>query len=173
MKQSNSAVWVGVSYYVIGRVRYFMLWCLGHSCCHSWNQNILIIYFSVFPPSPAPVTNVHTRTYSHYQIIVIILPIGQTVDDLRSPNAYTHNDLKPYDEEFCNREHTSPEAYITAEYSRELIPPSKLFIVGNADASSANSPNDRSNTYTNGPLCYEFTYTFFIRAFPAVDTQVR
>ena len=112
------------------------------------------------------------NTHSHYQIVVVILPVGQGVNDLRPPNEYTLQDLKSYSEDFCDTEHVMPEAYITAEYGRDLIPASKLFVVGNPDASSANSPNDRTGAYTNGPLCYEFTYTFFIRAYSAVDTQV-
>ena len=103
--------------------------------------------------------------------MVIILADGQSMSDLRSPDEYKFDDLVTYSEDFCNIVHNTPVAYITAEYGRDLIPTSKEFIVGSEDSSNPDSPNDQSR-YLNGMLCYQTKYTFFIRAYSAVDTQV-
>ena len=106
-------------------------------------------------------------------MVVIIIPEGQSVGDLRPPDErYTAQaDFDQYSEDFCKEQQTSPKAYIAAEYGRDQVPLNNYFIVGNDDSNNPNSPNDQSK-YTNGPLCYSVTYTFFFRAYPAVDTTV-
>ena len=62
--------------------------------------------------------------YSHYQVVVIIIPEGQSVGDLRPPDErYTAQaDLDQYIEDFCKEQQTSPKAYIAAEYGRDEVP---------------------------------------------------
>ena len=64
---------------------------------------------------------------------------------------------------------SAPLAYVTAEMSRDLymnlLDNGGLFVVGQNMDDDPNSRNDRQELYTNGPLCYSTTYTFFIRAF--------
>ena len=108
-------------------------------------------------------------------MVVIIIPEGQSVGDLQTPDERytTLTNFDQYSEDFCKEQQTSPKAYIAAEYGRYQVPvpPNNYFIVGYDDSSNPNSPNDQSK-YTNGPLCYSVTYTFFFRAYPAVDTPV-
>ncbi len=40
-------------------------------------------------------------------------------------------------------------------------------MVGQNKDDDINSPNDRPNSYTNGPLCFATSYTFFVCAFSA------
>ncbi len=102
--------------------------------------------------------------------MVIILPIGQTVEDLNHPDTMydSIDDFDEYRETFCDEESTTAKAYITAEFAGDLIPNSGLFVVG---GTGANSPNDRT-VYSNNLLCYSKRYTFFVRAYPLPISQV-
>ena len=111
---------------------------------------------------------------SHFQLIIVFLPINVNVETLPNPDTrFPQTDLNLIAQETCQTP-LQPYAYITAEFSADLFRalPENVFIVGSIDASSANSPNDRTNLYTNSLLCFSGRYTFFLRAFTASDSQV-
>lgn len=93
------------------------------------------------------------------------------MDDLRDPdNQFDSLDsFSDYSPSFCGEELTTPKAYITAEFGAELLPESMVFVVG---GEGEFAPNDRSDTYTNGLLCHGKVYTFFVRAYPDLGSQV-
>ena len=100
--------------------------------------------------------------------MVILLPVGQTQDDLREPDTQ-FNSLDAFDaysESFCDQDFSSAKAYITAEFGAGLLPPSGFFIVG---GQGPDAPNDRP--YNNGFLCYNKRYVFFVRAYTLTGTQ--
>ena len=94
--------------------------------------------------------------------MVILLPVGQTKDDLREPDTQfdSLNAFDEYSESFCDEEFSSAKAYITAEFGAGLLPPSGFFIVG---GQGPDAPNNRP--YNNGFLCYSKRYVFFLRAY--------
>ena len=112
--------------------------------------------------------------HSHYQVVVVIIPLSQTQDDLGDPDDQ-FQDPNTYSSDFCKEEFTTPLAYITAEFGRGLFPESGVFVVGAGGTEDPGpySPNDRQESYTNGLLCYNKQYTFFVRAYPELDSQVR
>ena len=102
---------------------------------------------------------------SHYQVAVVIVPEGV------EPSSFQHPDMQfpdingmVYDETFCDRNFTSPLAYVTAEFSRDLLPSDGEFIIG-----LSGQPNDRPSIYTNGLLCYSKNYVFFLRAYTSAN----
>ena len=101
--------------------------------------------------------------------MVVLIPLAQTPSDLGDPDEqFRSPDV--YSAAFCDQELTSAKAYITAEFGADLFPSSELFIVG---GQGADAPNDRPDTYTNGLLCYEGQYVFFVRAYTQLDAEVR
>ena len=107
-------------------------------------------------------------------MVVVILPQDQNLEDLQHPDILfpSITDLDIYSPELCDQNSQAPKAYITAEFGQNLYPRDKLFIVGANDDDDVNSPNDQSQ-YTNGVLCYSGRYTFFIRAYPESNLEVR
>ena len=110
---------------------------------------------------------------SHYHVVVVLLPLGQTEDSLGDPDMMydSIDDFDDYSETFCDEEFTSAKAYITAEFAGDAIPNSGLFGVGGGSG-GVNSPNDRADDYSNSLLCYSKRYTFFVRAYPLPISQV-
>ena len=102
---------------------------------------------------------------SHYQIAVVFLPDGTL--PARSPDvAFPSLDsFKSYDEVDATGSETV--AYIAAEFSVEKFPPNSQFVIGDN-----NQPNDQSDKYTNGPLQGGSSYTFFLRVYPKLMTEV-
>ena len=101
--------------------------------------------------------------------MVVLIPLAQTPSDLGDPDEQ-FSSPNVYSAAFCDQELTSAKAYITAEFGADLFPSSELFVVG---GQGVNAPNDRPDTYTNGLLCYEGQYVFFVRAYPQLDAEVR
>ena len=104
--------------------------------------------------------------------MVVILPPSQTQADLADPDVQFGSlaDLETYSPLFCDEELTSPKAYITAEFGDDLYPESMEFEVG---GEGSKSPNDNPD-YTNGLLCYDARYIFFVRAYPSrLSLQVK
>ena len=109
---------------------------------------------------------------SHYQVAVVYLPEKFEIAALdhpdvqfRKPNSVGPSTCQIPDQPYC---------YITAEFSARLLDDipthddiGKQFIVGGGDPVHLNSPNDRTNLYSNDLLCSSGTYTFFVRAFTA------
>ena len=120
-------------------------------------------------------TNHYILLCSHYHVVVVILPQDQILQDLQHPDMLfpSFTDLDKYSPELCDQNFQTPKAYITAEFGQDLYPTDKLFIVGADDDDDVNSPNDRPELYTNGVLCYSGRYTFFIRAYPESNLEVR
>ena len=106
--------------------------------------------------------------------MVVIIPLSQTQDDLGDPDNQ-FQDPDAYSPDFCKQEFTTPLAYITAEFGQGLFPESGVFVVGaeGTEDPGPYSPNDRQQRYTNGLLCYNKQYTFFVRAYLELDSQVR
>ncbi len=108
---------------------------------------------------------------THYQVIVVFLPEGTAISDLNSDSKlqFPQQDLGTYAHLSCNSKPSSPYAYVTAEMSGDLYKglTGDKFVVGQDKDDDMNSPNDRPNSYTNGPLCFATSYTFFVRAFSA------
>lgn len=106
-------------------------------------------------------------------MVVVILPLGLTQDELDDPDIeYSSlDDLDAYTENFCDQDFTSAKAYITAEFGGDLFPDSGLFVVGGEEG--VNAPNDRTNLYSNGLLCFSRRYSFFVRAYPQLNLMVR
>ena len=109
---------------------------------------------------------------THYQIIVVYLPLGTNVDSLQDPDdQFPQDSLGTYSDLPCGSMPPDPLAYVTAEMSRDLymnlIDNGGLFVVGQNMDDNPNSRNDRPSLYTNGPLCYSTKYSFFVRAFAA------
>ncbi len=108
---------------------------------------------------------------THYQVIVVFLPEGTAINDLNSDSQlqFPQQNLGTYAELSCNSKPSSPYAYVTAEMSGDLYKglTGDKFVVGQEKDDDVNSPNDRPNRYTNGPLCFDTSYTFFVRAFSA------
>ena len=75
-----------------------------------------------------------------------------------------------YDDKICSRAKTQPIAYISSEFGHDQLPATNLFVIG--EGQGANSPNDRTNIYENWPLCYDTSYTFFVRAYTSTSLQV-
>ncbi len=116
-----------------------------------------------------------TVLITHYQIIAVFLPEGTTVRDLdsNSETQFPQTNLGTYNDLSCTNKPSGPFAYITAEMSGALYKalPEGRFVVGQDTDDDSNSPNDRPILYTNGPLCFSTSYTFFIRAFSASDSS--
>ncbi len=112
---------------------------------------------------------------THYQVIVVFLPEGTAISDLNSDSQvqFPQQDLGTYADFSCNSKPSSPYAYITVEMSGDLYKglTGNKFVVGQDKDDDTNSPNDRPNRYTNGPLCFATSYTFFVRAFSASDSN--
>ncbi len=112
-----------------------------------------------------------TVLITHYQIIAVFLPEGTTVSNLdsNSETQFPQTNLGTYNDLSCTNKPSGPFAYITAEMSGTLYKAllDRRFVVGQDTDDDSNSPNDRPNFYTNGPLCFSTSYTFFIRAFSA------
>ena len=127
------------------------------------NPQTVTIGVAVFPQDTVLIT--------HYQIIAVFLPEGTSASDLDSNSEaqFPQNNLGAYDGLSCNSKPSAPFAYITAEMSGSLYKdlPGRRFVVGQDSDDDESSPNDRPNSYTNGPLCFSSSYTFFIRAFSA------
>ncbi len=108
---------------------------------------------------------------THYQVIVVFLPEGTAISNLilDSKVQFPQQDLGTYADFSCNSKPSSPYAYVTAEMSGDLYKSltGNKFEVGQDKDDDVNSPNDRPNCYTNGPLCFDTSYTFFVRAFSA------
>ena len=108
---------------------------------------------------------------THYQVVVVFLPEGIAISDLNSDSQvqFPQQDLGTYADLSCNSKPSSPYAYVTAEMSGDLYKglTGDKFVVGQDKDDDMNSPNDRPNSYTNGPLCFATSYTFFVRAFSA------
>ena len=107
--------------------------------------------------------------------MVLLLPEDQTANNLQPPDVLykSINDLGKYNTRLCNEKPSTPVAYITAEFGQDLLPADRRFIVGAEEDDGKNSPNDRTETYKNGPLCHGATYTYFIRAYPVDNSVVR
>ena len=104
---------------------------------------------------------------SHYQIIVIVLPLNTSLVELSNANSlFPPSNLNSYQESLCGMTISAAKAYVTAEFAAELFPRSGNFIVGLNSSGDVNSPNDHSDIYVNGRLCYAKKYSFFIRVFP-------
>ncbi len=103
---------------------------------------------------------------------MVFLPEGTAISDLNSDSQlqFPQQNLGTYADLSCNSKPSSPYAYVTAEMSGDLYKDltADKFVVGQDDV---NSPNDRPNRYTNGPLCFDTSYTFFVRAFSASDSN--
>ncbi len=108
---------------------------------------------------------------THYQVIVVFLPEGTAISDLNSDSKvqFPQQDIGTYADLSCNSKPSFPYAYVTAEMSSDLYKDltGDKFVVGQNKNNDVNSPNDRPNRYTNGPLCFDTSYTFFVRAFSA------
>ena len=105
---------------------------------------------------------------SHYHIIVVFLPEGTNINDLSAPDEEfdSRGSLKNINLP-CDNKPAGVSAYITAEMSNALYGDlNGKYVVGQDKDSDSNSPNDRPELYTNGPLCYSTRYTFFVRAYP-------
>ena len=111
--------------------------------------------------------------HSHYQVGVVLLPDGASIQNLGHPDTQFPNiNEVPYDPSFCDRASPSvATAYVTAEFASNLFPPDREFIVGQEEV-TGNSPNDRTAVYTNGLLCNSKSYTFFLRAYPVANPTV-
>ena len=98
--------------------------------------------------------------FSYYQVAVVIVPEGvEPSTSFQSPDMqFPDINEMTYDETFCDREFTSPLAYVTAEFASDLLPSDGKFIIG-----LFGQPNDRP-IHTNGLLCYSKNYVFFLRA---------
>ena len=106
-----------------------------------------------------------TLLCSHYQVAVVILPAGTEVDSLQSPDMeFPDINGRAYDATFCDRAFTSPFVYVTAEFAAGDLPSDRQFVIG-----KAGEPND-VQLYTNGLLCNAKRYTFFLRAYTAVNS---
>ena len=107
--------------------------------------------------------------HSHYQVGVVLLPEGASVQNLQHPDDLFPNvNGTAYDPSACDRASpTVASAYVTAEFASGLFPSGGVFLVG-----SPNSPNDRPSVYTNGELCYSKSYAFFLRAYPVANPTV-
>ena len=108
---------------------------------------------------------------THYQVIVVFLPEGTAISDLNSDSKvqFPQQDIGTYADLSCNSKPSSSYAYITAEMSGDLYKDLRAdkFVVGQDKDDDVNSLNDHPNRYTNGPLCFDTSYTFFVRAFSA------
>ena len=109
----------------------------------------------------------HVSLYSHYQVVVVILPLNITLMGLSDADSlFPPAKMSSYQESLCGMTIGSVKAYVTAEFSADLFPGSGKFIVGLNSSGDVNSPNDRPDVYVNGRLCYSTKYSFFVRAFP-------
>ena len=102
---------------------------------------------------------------------MVFLPEGTAISDLNSHSQaqFPQQGLGTYADLSCNSKSSSPYAYVTSEMSGDLYKglTGDKFVVGQDKDNDVNSPNDRPNRYTNGPLCFDTSYTFFVRAFSA------
>ena len=117
----------------------------------SGNENSFIYYCSL----------------SHYQIIVVMLDQDTPVSDLPHPDKAfpAINAFLAYDTAIPTRI-WGYAGYITAEFSRDLFPSDGRFTVGDP----IETANDRTEWYPNSPLQYGSRYTFFLRAYPLINT---
>ena len=108
--------------------------------------------------------------HSHYQVGVVLLPDGTSVQNLQHPdNQFQNLNGTAYNPSSCDRASPSvAAAYVTAEFASNLFPSDGVFIVGQTGVAD-NSPNDRTAVYTNGLLCHSKRYAFFLRAYPAAN----
>lgn len=109
---------------------------------------------------------------SHYHVVVVILPLGQTPNNLRGPDTVygSLDDFIVYSKSLCDEDFSTAKAYITAEFDGDLLPASGRFVVG---GEGDDAPNDRPEVYTNGLLCFSGSYTFFVRAYTQPSLLVR
>ena len=98
---------------------------------------------------------------------MVILPTETEVGSLQNPDDQFPNiNGQAYDATFCDRAFDSPFVYVTAEFAADDLPSDRQFVIG-----KEGEPND-VQLYTNGLLCFAKRYTFFLRAYTAVDSAM-
>ena len=107
-------------------------------------------------------------------MIVVFLPEGTELNSLSNPDELFNsiNSLGVYGSVPCGNQPSTMLGYIAAEMSSTLYDGlNGKFVIGQDMDSDPNSPNDRPELYTNGPLCNSALYTFFVRAYPVARSQ--
>ena len=143
---------------IIRQVEQHLCFCV---CCVVWSTQALCA-----AEHDANVLLHLSPRRSHYQIAVVLLPEGN-FESLLPPDQQF-----PSLANFANYEAASsyggsvPLAYITAEFAGGLFPADGRFTVGDET-----QPNDRAFLYGNGPLRYDSTFTFFLRAYPLIPNS--
>ena len=110
---------------------------------------------------------------SHHQVIVVLLSDSTNSDDQVQPADLQPADiLFPSIGSFLSYDEVNgyigpgPVAYVTAEFADDLFPADNTFVVGRND-----QPDD--NYYSNGPLRYGSSFSFFLRSYPSIANANR
>jgi netrin-G3 ligand len=101
---------------------------------------------------------------SHYHIVAVILDdsTGSLPPDSPDVQFSSINSFISYEDALTTEQVNV--AYITAEFGESLFPSDNTYIIGDP-----NQPNDRQ--YTNQPLRYGTKFTFFLRAYPLLNSN--
>ena len=105
---------------------------------------------------------------SHYQVIAVLLDQDTSITSLREPDmAFSDMEsFSTYETAGSDIRTRGYAGYITAEFRRELFPSNGRFTVGDP----METANDKTRNYPNNPLQYGSRYTFFLRAYPLLNT---